>query len=44
MAWPADEVQEDSSLGLALCRLAMGLDQVYRRSREAGGESALEAE
>jgi hypothetical protein len=44
MAWPTEAVQADPSLGLALCRLATGLDQVYRRSRVSGGESALAAE
>jgi len=43
--WPADEIQSDPSLGLALCRLAMGLDVLYRRTRSgAPAESALAAE
>ena len=38
------DIEHDASLGLALCRLAMGLDNLYRRSRPAGGEAALAAE
>jgi hypothetical protein len=45
MAWPTDEIQADPSLGLALCRLAMGLDVLYRSARaHAGGEAALASE
>jgi hypothetical protein len=46
MVWPAEDVQADPSLGLALCRLAMGLDQLYRRTRPkaSAGETALAAE
>jgi hypothetical protein len=46
MSWPADDLDTDPSLGLAMCRLAMGLDQLYRRTRTeaAAGESALAAE
>jgi hypothetical protein len=45
MPWPADEVRSDPTLGLALCRLAMGLDVLYRHTRSAGSaESALAAE
>jgi hypothetical protein len=45
MPWPADEVQSDPSLGLALCRLAMGLDGLYRRTGvHQSAESALAAE
>src|SRR5690242_17920927 len=45
MRWPAEEVRSDPSLGLALCRLAMGLDVLYRRMRSATtSESALAAE
>src|SRR5690242_14016387 len=43
MPWPADEIHEDPTLGLALCRLAMGLDALYRSVR-SGGEAALAAE
>src|SRR4051812_18873418 len=46
MPWPVEEVRTDTSLGLAVCRLAMGLDKLYRRARPAagGGESVLAAE
>src|SRR5436305_1560005 len=46
MAWPAEDVQADPSLGLALCRLAMGLDELYRRTQAAASatESALAGE
>jgi hypothetical protein len=45
MPWPADKVQSDPSLGLALCRLAIGLNVLYRRTRvNQSGESALAAE
>jgi hypothetical protein len=38
------DVEQDPSLGLALCRLARGLDDLYRRARQTGGEAALAAE
>ncbi|GAC1329979.1 MAG: hypothetical protein NVSMB2_28830 [Chloroflexota bacterium] len=44
MPFPTDEITSDPSLGLALARVAMGLDGLYRRTRPAGGESALAAE
>ena len=45
MDWPTDAIiQQDPSLGLAVCQLAMGLDRLYRRGRAQGGESALAAE
>ena len=33
MPWPAEDVAADPQLGLALARLAMGLDGLYRRRR-----------
>src|SRR5215207_4359255 len=44
MAWSDTDVEADPSLGLALCRLAMGLDELYRTTRSEGGEAALAAE
>ena len=44
MPWRADNVSQDLSLGLARCRLAMGLDGRYRRRRVESAESGLAAE
>ncbi|HEY1295633.1 MAG TPA: hypothetical protein VGJ60_21345 [Chloroflexota bacterium] len=46
MSWPTEDVESDASLGLALCRLAMGLDELYRRTRSGveNHEAALAAE
>src|SRR4051812_15733955 len=46
MSWPTEDIDSDASLGLALCRLAMGLDELYRRTRTraANHEAALAAE
>src|SRR5215207_8662101 len=44
MAWSDTDVEADPSLGVALCRLAMGLDELYRSTRSEGGEAALAAE
>lgn len=44
MPFPTDEIASDPTLGLALARLAMGLDALYRRTRPGGGEAALAAE
>jgi hypothetical protein len=46
VSWPASDVDGDASLGLAVCRLAMGLDELYRRMRTgaASREAALAAE
>jgi hypothetical protein len=46
MHWPTEDIESDASLGLALCRLAMGLDELYRRTRTtaADHEAALAAE
>src|SRR5689334_9193445 len=41
MHWP---IERDQLLGMALSELAMGLDALYRTSRNASGESALAAE
>jgi hypothetical protein len=41
MHWP---IERDQSLGIAVCELAMGLDALYRNSRNASGESTLAAE
>lgn len=46
MPWPVEEVRSDPSLGLAVCRLAMGLDNLYRETHGDASqrESALAAE
>jgi hypothetical protein len=44
MPWPTEDVAVDPSLGLALCRLAMGMDGLYRRTRARSAETALSAE
>lgn len=46
MSWPTEDIEGDASLGLALCRLAMGLDELYRGTRlgAANHEAALAAE
>jgi hypothetical protein len=46
MSWPTEDVESDPSLGLALCRVAMGLDHLYRsaRTNAATHEAALAAE
>lgn len=46
MRWLTDAaIANDPSLGQALCRLATGLDRLYRRTRPtAAGEAALAAE
>ena len=46
MSWPTEDIAGDASLGLALCRLAMGLDELYRGTRRGAAqhEAALAAE
>jgi hypothetical protein len=44
MPWPTEDVGSDPSLGLAICRLAMGMDGLYRRTRAGSTETALSAE